>query len=202
MTLSHGEQWGMPGLLPPDAPVANSDAELAELVQAAGVGGGLVVALAGGDLCRTLGGRGDAAERLGQQTTLARLDIGVAVLDDQPGRLFAAHLQARGRLWSGPCLVAMNAQWLNQWQLAPRSHPGDGLLDFVSGHLGLSQRILAGRKAMRGEHLPHPDLAVSRKATRTESFARSRRVYLDGRFVRSCTRITVTLNPNAVSVAV
>lgn len=62
------------------------------------------------------------------------------------GRLhwFVAHLVARRSWWRGRTLAVMNAQWLGGWDLAPRSHPDDGLLDVTDGTLPL---WTAGRPA-------------------------------------------------------
>ena len=34
----------------------------------------------------------------------------------------------------------MNAQWLGDWDLGPRSHPNDGLLDVTDGTLPFGDR--------------------------------------------------------------
>ena len=51
--------------------------------------------------------------------------------------LFLAHLVARDRLWRHS-FVAMNAQWLGEWNLGPRAHPGDAKLDTYQADLTLS----------------------------------------------------------------
>ena len=182
MTLSPGDDWGTPGLLPADAPVATSDRRLAELVGIARPQRPDVVALADGDLCRTLGGRGDVAKRLGTEATLAPIDAAVASLDGHDAGPFVAHLVARGPRWSGPFLVVMNAEWLGPWQMAPRAHPGDGLLDIVLGSLSARERLIARRRARTGAHLPHPQLSMSRRDGFEHAFSEPRRVYLDGMF--------------------
>ena len=35
----------------------------------------------------------------------------------------------------------MNAQFLGAWDVAPRSHPGDGLLDVLEAEVGLDERL-------------------------------------------------------------
>ena len=57
----------------------------------------------GGDLCRTLGGRGDEARLRGDEVALAPADVGEVLLDGRV-RYFVAHVVVRrgggaGRSW-------------------------------------------------------------------------------------------------------
>ncbi len=201
MPLSPGEPWGVVATLSTDTPVARSDRELAELIQAS-PHATPTVALTSGDLCRTLGGRGDVESRLGHKTTLLPVDVAEVTLDDGDPILFVAHLVARGRLWNGEGLVAMNAERIGEWRLAPRGHPGDGRLDLIVGQLRLRQRLLARSRAKLGEHLPHPDLKSSRITGIEMTFARVRRIYVDDTFVGTHRELRIVLRPTAVNLAV
>ena len=205
MTLRPGDSFGEQGLLPQDAPVANSDRALAELLGDQ-LGGSTqpmpVIGLAGGDLCRTLGGRGDVVERLGTTTHLTPIDAGRVTLDGEPAGIFVAHLVARGRLWQGQSLVVMNADLLGDWRPAPRAHPGDGLLDALHGSLGHRERILARQRVRSGDHLPHPQLRTERSAAITWRSDRPRRVALDGVGVGRHRTVSVQVIPSIASVAV
>ena len=46
--------------------------------------------------------------------------------------------------------------------LLPRAHPNDGRWDRlrVSAEMGVKERLMAWRRARRGDHLPHPGLSV------------------------------------------
>ena len=165
MPIQRGEDWGREGILTPNAPIVASDHELAAMAYdhaRSGRNSTLQVGLTGGDLCRTLGGRGDIGERRDAPTMLLPIDVWTAVGDDGVPHPFVAHVTARGVAWSGPTLVAMNADMLGPWRPAPKAHPGDGLLDIVLGSLGLSDRLMARRRAQSGDHLPHPGLRVVR----------------------------------------
>ena len=83
------------------------------------------------------------------------IDVGAALLD---GRLhwFVAHLVARRSWWRGRLVAVMNAQWLGAWDLGPKSHPGDGLLDISDGKPPLSDRLQARRRLPLGTHVPAP----------------------------------------------
>lgn len=201
MTLSPGDSWGSLATLYADAPIAHSDRELAELVQT-DPDSELTIGLTAGDLCRTLGGRGDVESRLGKQTTIVPVDVAEIRLDDENPLMFVAHMVGRGRFWSGQGLVAMNAEWMGEWRMAPRAHPGDGILDVVSGHLSLRQRLLARSRLPVGEHLPHPGLESSRRRDIDVSFGRRRRIYLDGTYVGTHDRVQIAVGRSRVNIAV
>lgn len=202
MNLSRGEPWGALETLSADVPLVENDRALAVLLERTAADTHQVVALSGGDLCHTLGGRGDVESRLGKQAMLAPVDVGIVRLDGDTPRVFCAHVVARGRFWSGEGLVVMNAQWLGKWRVAPRSHPGDGLLDVVVGTLSARQRFLARGRATTGDHIPHPELSTSRGASFEHVFKRRRRVYLDGAYVGRYRRVSVSIRSAAVTVAV
>ena len=125
MPISKGTPYGEPGDLPAGAIVVRSDAEAAAALREARRDRRPVPALGllGGDLARTLGG-GRGSDLQGVRFTV---DLGEALLDGRL-HLFVAHLVASTRLWTR-AFVAMNAQWLGDWNLGPRAHPNDGLLD-------------------------------------------------------------------------
>lgn len=199
MSLSPGDAWGALAPLPADTPVVSDDRALAQLLESTDPPS--LVALAGGDLCRTLGGRGDVADRLGGETTVAPIDVG-SVTAGTTTRVFVAHVVVRNRWWSGPSAVVMNAEWLGAWRLGPRSHPGDGLLDITRGQLGLRERVLARRRSRSGDHLPHPALKQQRTAEATLDLDRSRSVWADGVSLGTHREVTVSLRPSAIMVAV
>ena len=193
MGIERGEQWGSTALLPADTPVCTDDASAARRVAAAIEGDRPIVALDGGDLCATLGGRGRVGERLGRDAQLLPCDIGVARCGGQE-HLFVAHCllvpaagTGVGRLrWlRGPLVAAMNAAWLGSWNVAPRAHPGDGRIDVVQvdASMGVAQRLEARRRVPHGGHVPHPGIRVRR--TRTGSpveitLDRPQRLVVDG----------------------
>jgi diacylglycerol kinase family enzyme len=129
------------------------------------------------------------------------IDLGAALLD---GTLhwFVAHCIARHRWWWGRAVAVMNAQWLGDWDLGPRSHPNDGLFDITDGTLPFSQRGAARRRVRTGSHLPHPALATQRASAWTTSFDRPVPVRLDGEVVATVTNLAVRIEPDALRVVV
>ena len=76
MTVERGVAWGAPGPLPEGSVVVEGDAEVGELLEARRRAHEDLptVGLAGGDLCRTLGGRGDRRRLEAGDVTLATVD--------------------------------------------------------------------------------------------------------------------------------
>jgi hypothetical protein len=181
MILGKGTQWGEPGALPVQGALARSDAEVRAIVEACRRRSEPTppVGLLGGDLCRTLGGTGDE-ERLGSDAAMTfAVDVGAALLD---GRLhwFVAHAVARRSWWRGRTVAAMNAQWLGPWDLGPRAHPGDGLLDVTDANLSLAVRLQARRRLPTGTHVPHPEITTRRVSSWQADFDPPLDVWLDG----------------------
>jgi YegS C-terminal NAD kinase beta sandwich-like domain len=201
MTVRRGESWGEPGTLTADGVVVRSDAEARRVVERARRAGERLppLGLAGGDLCRTLGGRGDVARLRSGDAVRLPVDLGMVLVD---GRLhwFVAHLVARRSWWRGPLLAAMNAEFLGDWDVAPRAHPNDGLLDLVAvaAEMTLTDRIRARRRLAVGGHVPHPAIEQSRRPAFQMEFDQPTRVWLDGERIGTATNLSVRIEPDAL----
>jgi hypothetical protein len=203
VTVRKGEPWGERGALPSDGVVVRSDAEARAVVEAARRAGAPVppLGLLAGDLCRTLGGRGDEARLRSAEATRATVDLGSVLLDGRT-HWFLAHLVARRSWWRGRVVAVMGAQWLGRWDVAPRAHPGDGLLDVVDGDLALGQRIKARRRLPSGGHLPHPGLRVQRTGALQLDLSPPLDVWLDGVAVGRAHHLSIRVEADAVEVVV
>ena len=203
MTVRKGEPWGEPGPLPADAVVVRSDAEARRVVTEARRDQRPVppLGLLGGDLCRTLGGRGDEAHLRSGAATTASCDLGVALLD---GRLhwFVAHAVARRGWWRGRAWVAMNAAYVGSWDLGPRAHPGDGLLDITDATVPVGERLKVRARLAQGAHLPHPALRTQRTRAAQVVLERPLPVRLDGEVVGRFRSISVRVEPDALRILV
>ena len=176
MAIEKGQAWGAPGEVPADAPVAASDAEAAGLV-----GEHEVISVRGGDLARTLGvneAQGRSAHS--SQRHIVPVDALRIVLDDGSEHVCIAHAivgrPARDRTWA----AIMNAAFVGERNLAPRAHPGDGLADVLVFDLALDQRFKAMRRMRTGTHVPHPGIAVRRKASGVVDLGRAAPIRIDG----------------------
>lgn len=203
MIIEKGALWGEPGPLHPDGVLVRSDAELREVVESARRSGAALpeVGLLGGDLCRTVGGRGD--EHRLRTDDAVRLPVDVARVDlDGEVHWFVSHLVARGSWWRGRVVAIMNAQWIGAWDVAPRSHPNDGLLDVFDADLPLDDRLKARRRLVTGTHVPHPGIAQRRVPALDLDLDRPTVVRLDGVAVGRARSISVALQPGLLTCVV
>ncbi len=183
--------------------VVTSDAEARAVVTEARRAGRQVptLGLLGGDLCRTLGGLGDEARMRSDGAMTFPCDLGVAQLDGER-HWFVAHAVARRRWWRGRVVAAMNAQWLGSWDLGPRSHPNDGLLDITDGTMPLGDRLQARRRLPTGTHLPHPALEVTRTASAELQLDPPLDLWLDGEKVGRGRHLALSIEPDALRIVV
>ncbi|HEX8804716.1 MAG TPA: hypothetical protein VF743_10990, partial [Acidimicrobiales bacterium] len=130
----------------------------------------------------------------------APVDLG-SVLVDGRQHWFVAHLVARTSWWWGRVVAAMNAELLGDWDVAPRAHPGDGLLDVldVAASMTVGDRLRARRRLRTGAHVPHPAVRQSRVAAVQVDLDRPASVWLDGeRVATGARRLSIRLEPDAL----
>lgn len=160
MPIRPGEEWGEDLLEAPDGPIAHDDASVWRHVA-----DGVEPIIRGGDLHRSLGCPESRAPA-------RRLMIdGFVVRDIRTGEVRAhgvaqvvVHRARRGRWMRGRVTVVGNVDTFGRFNLLPRAHPGDGRLDRldVDAEMSPRQRLYALRRSRLGNHLPHPNLHVSR----------------------------------------
>lgn len=198
--IAKGQPWGAPGELPEGGVVVHSDAEAAAVLREARRERRPLPALGllGGDLCHTLGGGGGEGGAL--QGVRFTVDLGEVLLDGRL-HLFVAHVVARNRLWTRS-FVAMNAQWLGGWNLGPRAHPNDGLLDTYDAHLAPGQLLAVRARLHHGAHLPHPGIRERRTAALQVELERALPVRIDGELVGTARVISVRVEADALTVVV
>jgi hypothetical protein len=202
MVVQKGQAWGTPGRLPSDGVLVRTDAEARAVVEKARREGRPVpvLGLLGGDLCRTLGGDGSEERMRSGDAMTFPVDLGAVLVD---GRLhwFVAHLVARSRGWRR-ALVAMNAQWYGHWDLGPRSHPNDGLLDVYDARLGLLDALKVRARVAHGAHLPHPGIKERRVPAVQVTLERTLPVELDGVVIGRSRQLSLRVEPDALLVVV
>ena len=202
MTIRKGSSYGSQAPLPKGSPIVTSDGELREILVASRARGetDVVVGLLGGDLWKTFGGNGSVARLESEEAVTVPVDLIIATIDetDVPA---VAHLIA-GRLFGKNFVAVMNAQWLGQLDLGPRSHPGDGLLDITTGSLPWRERRTALKRAETGTHLPHPSLSYQRAKTAEFRFDRPTDLLIDGSLQYRARSLSVRVEIDAYSVVV
>ena len=212
MPIAKGSAYGVPGApLPEDGVVVASDDEARAVLEEARLAGNPYppLGLLGGDLCRTLGGgRGGVRGQPGEGRLRSRdavmfpVDLGQVLVDGRL-HLFVAHCVARSPLWRR-AIVAMNAQWWRgSWNLGPRAHPNDGLIDVFESHgLSLSDRWKVRRRVPSGTHLPHPGIRERRSQAVQVELERPLSVWLDGEVADRGRQLSIRVEPDALVVVV
>jgi hypothetical protein len=203
VTIEKGQDWGEAGPLPVDGVVVRSDAEARDVVTAARRANQPLppLGLLGGDLCRTVGGRGDEARLRSDAATRLTVDLGSVLVD---GRLhwFVAHLVVRRGWLRGPLFGAFNAEWLGAWDVAPRAHPGDGLLEVVEATLSTGDRLKARGRLANGTHVPHPGISIRRADAVQHDVPKGHSVWLDGVRLGAAKALSVRVEPDALRIVV
>jgi hypothetical protein len=204
LTSLKGQPWGEQATMPEGTPVFVNDATASRAVQYSRFRKTDLeaVALIGGDLWRTLGGPPGGRERLEEgPVTKVTIDVGWIDLGEAGGHCFVAHCVARDRFW-GRTAAVMNAEWIKDWDLAPRSHPGDGRFDIVEAELSWDDRWKVRRRLPTGSHLPHPGIQVRKAAEAEFEWDEPRRLFLDGAAFPPVSRFRTWLEPGSLTVYV
>jgi hypothetical protein len=200
MTIRKGEAWGSVVAPPAGLPIFDDERVAAQGLKGfVGPERPIALGLRGGDLARTMGGGGSG--RFDGEVVCAPVDLLRVALD---GESFcaAAHVVLRRRWWRGRVVLAMNAQYLGRFDVAPRSHPNDGRVDVldIDPSMGLRARLQARARARTGSHLPHPHIRTSSVATCEFVFDRPLNCWIDGALVRTARRVTINVEPDALLV--
>lgn len=203
MTIRKHRPWGETGTLAASGIVIHRDAEgSVALADARAAEQPLpMLGLLGGDLCTTLGGSGSDANLHSPAARRYPVDLGVAIADGVE-HVFIAHVIVRRRGWRGRIVAAMNAQWLGSWDLGPKSHPNDGLLDITDATLGWSDKFAARKRLATGTHVPHPKIRVRRTSAATFDFEPAGMLYVDGESAGRVRRLELGVEPDAFRVVI
>ncbi len=211
MTIRKGDPWGERAPLAVGDAVAANDAELADVLR---TGSAATVGLLSGDLCRTVGATADGAiagplrraHLYGPDAVTLPIDVVEVRLDDLPPRLAVAHVVLRRRSplgwWLGPVILAMNAQYIGRFDVAPTGHPNDGRFEVLEISMSPRQRWQALRRAPTGTHVPHPRIAERRGPSWARQFASPIGCWIDGRFAGSHRDIHLRVVPDAARIVV
>ena len=148
-----------------------------------------------------MGGRGDEARLRSAEAMTLPVDLGSVLIDGRQ-HWFVAHLVARRSWWRGRVVAVMNAQWIGAWDVAPKGHANDGMLDVLDGDPGFDDRLKVRKRLATGTHVPHPAIAVSRVAALQVAFDRPTPIWLDGERVGTARSLSVRTEPDALTCVV
>jgi hypothetical protein len=206
MTIKPGEPWGRTIDRPDDLVVVVGDVDLANRLTAARDGhDGPPVFATGGDLARTLGGPPIAGRLTVNELPIDLVDVrldGGEVATTACAHIVITNPWWRGGWWRGTVVVVMNAEYIGDWDVAPRGHPNDGRVEVfeIDPTLGFRQRRQARRRVRSATHVPHPGIRTRTVRSAAWSFDRSMRVRVDGRRVGAALDVEVVVTPDAAVV--
>jgi hypothetical protein len=203
MTIKPDEPWGRVVARPRGLVDAHSDAELASLLAVPGDRTCPGVIARGGDLAKTLG-----APTVDRRTTVNELPVDLVEVRAGAATVTAcAHVVIRspwwrGGWWRGPIVLVMNAEFIDEWDVAPRGHPNDGRLEVfeVDATFGVRQRVEALRRLPAATHVPHPAITTRSIRSATWNFTRPMTVVVDGRRQPTARAVSVTVVADAATV--
>ena len=128
------------------------------------------------------------------------VDLG-AVLVDGALHWFLDHLIARRSWLRGQVLIVANAAFVDNWNIAPRAHPGDGRFDTLeTSTMSLRDRWQARSRLKLGTHVPHPAITTRRVEAVQYDFEQPTPIRLDGRSIGEAQHLSVRLEPDAVDI--
>ena len=154
--IAPGRDWGVPGVVPHDLALCRNDAEAAVAASRAG--------LTGGDLHRSLGS--PPVPEAGGPCTVLGVDRMSCDIETERGVvsvMAVSHVLVGRLVGIGRFTGCLNAGFVGEMNLTPRSHPGDGRFEVITidAAMPLRQRLVAARRSRTGTHLPHPGISVS-----------------------------------------
>jgi len=110
----------------------------------------------------------------------------------------ASHVMI-GEWLRGRLVCVSNGGFIGSKNVSPRAHPNDGLFDVMSLHptMGMQQRLRARHKSILGTHTPHPLIVTSRaRSIEFSSAARNEALRIDGRRIRSWSKVQIEIVPD------
>ncbi|HBU03790.1 MAG TPA: hypothetical protein DEA70_04825 [Acidimicrobiaceae bacterium] len=202
MSVEKGADWGARARPPADLIIVNDSAAAVEIIAAERRASRPLpaIGLRGGDLVRTLGGPTAPDLASADEALQVTVDLG-AVLVDGALHWFLDHLVARRSWLRGQVLVVADAAFVDNWNIAPRAHPGDGRFDALeTSTMSLGARWQARSRVKLGTHVPHPAIATRRLEAAQYDFERPTPIRLDGRSVGDARHLSIRLEPDAVDI--
>lgn len=166
MTIQKGQPWGVPIRVPLETRDIASDSDFAHGSQAD------IHVVTAGDVFCALGE--PRSPIVGEERTVVRIDALRCTVSTSHRDvvLLAASSVTVGRWRTLPWrhqrfLCVTNPGIYQGRNIAPRAHPNDGYLDVVSIEAAMPwrQRFVSHQRAVSGNHLPHPHIAVTRDTT-------------------------------------
>lgn len=201
MTIEKGQPWGTTVDPPTGLRFIGGDSAVAAALTDGTRG---PVAVTGGDLHRTVGGRNPM-----NADTLLELPVDLlrVTLDEHLDFTACAHVliqsqRRRGGWWRGPVVMVMNAEFVGNWQVVARGHPNDGRAESCAwgADFSMRNRWEARRRLPGNQHVPHPLIETRSFRAQTWEFQRPMHVSVDGVAAGVAQRVDIVVEPDAATI--
>jgi hypothetical protein len=205
MTIEKGKPWGSEILVPDSVLSIQNDYELARTQQSS------LCVLTGGDLWRALGE--PITKTVGNSGTAVEVDaFEVTIISQGHRKVVIASSSVEIGSWV-PKSLSRNSRYvaitnsgiMNNRNIAPRAHPNDGFMHIMTLEASMPriQRIISQRRAIIGNHIPHPNISVSRiNAFEAIRESRNETLRIDGHPIRAWDSLTVRVLPDYWNVII
>jgi hypothetical protein len=210
MTVGKATGWGHQAASPSDLVFAHTNREVFRQVN----DGVRELGLLGGDLWRTVGGQSVVGRNTGTTTGTNAgsnrdalpmhlpVDLISLSIDGDHVCHFTTHLIGCD-LFRTVVVAAMNADFWRQYQLGPRAHPGDGVVDvYVAERLGMADLLRMRPRARSGLHVPHPKIRLERSADVNLELHKTLSVVADDVKVGRGRVFSLQVQPDALTIIV
>jgi hypothetical protein len=192
--IKRGEEWGVATTCTLSDVLVSGDRELAMSAT------DFRLFVHGGDIAHSLG---DPQQPVaGDSCTEVPIDALRVLLTLRNGAthssIAASHVMI-GEWLRGRLVCVSNGGFIGSKNVSPRAHPNDGLFDVMSLHptMGMQQRLRARHKSILGTHTPHPLIVTSRaRSIEFSSAARNEALRIDGRRIRSWSKVQIEIVPD------
>jgi hypothetical protein len=192
--IKRGEEWGVPTTCTPSDISVSGDQGLA----VSSTDCRLIVH--GGDIAHSLGDPQQPV--VGDNCTEVPIDALRVLITLRNGSthssIAASHVMI-GEWLRGRLICVSNGGFIGNKNVSPRAHPNDGFFDVMSldSSMGMQQRLRARHKSILGTHTPHPLVVTSRaRSTEFSSVSRSEALRIDGRRIRSWSKVEIEIVPD------
>jgi hypothetical protein len=196
VTIEKGAPWGSVQPTPHEVVDSPNEASAAQAIQ----DGARYVALRSGNLLRALGRHHRTVDLQPNDNCLVLPCDVLQVTLDHSTEVVAVSTVIVGSRWQ-PRWWVTSGGFLGKLNVAPRAHPNDGLVDALT-FKGTSWRTLVAirRRMQLGDHLPHPQLAMTRASEVQWKSDRPARITIDGKRYGRAAHVQIVVKPDAFSL--
>jgi diacylglycerol kinase family enzyme len=129
------------------------------------------------------------------------VDVIDVELDESRLVSFVTHLIGHDLGWRS-IVVAMNVDFWRSYQLGPRSHPGDGVIDVYRAKLSPGDIFKIAPRAKMGLHVPHPKIELQRSSEVLVRVPRQVRLWTDDIKIGTARSLRFSVRPDALTVVI